>query len=241
MPTYPCENCGAPIEVRPRELAIVCRECGYEQRLSGVDPGLEPARQQELKTSPVATAEPLEPLVPQPSGVLIDDDGYRLRIRRRWFSFGYIPLLFFCIAWDSFLFFWYAAAFGDPNAPWLMVLFPVFHVAIGVGLTYAVLAGLLNTTTITADPQELVVRHRPIPWSGNLNLPVQEIRQLFVKREKARRNNSEAYSLHALRTNRRQVKLLSGLVDASQGQYIEQEVERHLGIAPERVKGEVKH
>lgn len=104
MSTYPCENCGLPIEVRPRELAIVCRECGYEQRLSRIEPTTEPVVHQPRSAPPVGTQAPLKPLAPKPSGVRIDNDGYRLRIRRRWFGFIYIPLLFFCIAGDSFLF-----------------------------------------------------------------------------------------------------------------------------------------
>jgi hypothetical protein len=120
-----------------------------------------------------------------------------------------------------------------------MVFVPILHVAVGVGLTYFVLAGLLNTTTITADPQELTVRHRPIPWSGNLKYPAGQIRQLYVKREKAEVNGSKTFGLYALLHDRKQVKLLSGLLEASQGQFIEQEIERHLGIAPEAVKGEI--
>jgi hypothetical protein len=235
MSTYPCENCGAPIEVRPRELVLICRECGYEQRLSGVDPTVDAPFK---NLPPVSNGEPLEPIVPKPRGIKVDDDGYRLRIRRRWFGPQYIFLLFFCIAWDAFLVFWYSMAF-QVDAPWIMVVFPIAHVAVGVGLTYFVLAGLLNTTTITADPQELMVRHRPIPWRGNVKYAASQIRQLYVKRDKAEVNGSKTFSLYALLLNRKAVKLLSGLLEPSQGQFIEQEIERHLGIAPEAVKGEV--
>lgn len=234
MSTYPCENCGAHIEVRPRELVIVCRECGYEQRLSGVDPAVDVP----LKgVPPVSTGELLEPIPPKPSGVRIDDDGYRLRIRRRWFGVHYIFLLFFCIAWDSFLVFWYSMAFGG-DAPWIMVVFPIAHVAVGVGLTYIVLAGLLNTTTITADPQALIVRHRPIPWSGNANYAASQIQQFYVKHDKAEVNGQKTFGLYAMLADRQEVKLLSGLLDAGQGKFIEQELERHLQIAPAAVKDE---
>jgi hypothetical protein len=235
MSTYPCENCGAPIEIRPRELVIVCRECGYEQRLSGVDPAVDaPLR----SLPPVSKREPLEPIPPKPRGVRVDDDGYRLRIRRRWFGPHYIFLLFFCIAWDAFLIFWYSMAFGG-DAPWIMVVFPILHVAVGVGLTYFVLAGLLNTTTITADPQELVVRHRPIPWRGNVKYAASQIQQFYVKHDKSEVNGKKTFGLYAMLADRQEVKLLSGLLDAGQGQFIERELERHLGIAPAAVKGEV--
>lgn len=239
MATYPCENCGAPIEVRPRELAIICRECGYEQRLSGIDPSAEPPPQEQRPLPPAPAREPLEPIPKSPAGLRIDDDGYRLRIKRRWFSFIYLPLLFFCIAWDSFLVFWYSMAFGDANAPWLMFVFPICHVAVGVGLSYFVLAGLLNTTTISVDSQEIRIRHRPIPWRGNATYSAKQIRQLYVKHDGTEVNGSKCCALYAMLHDRQEVKLVSGLLDKKQAQAIELAVERHLGIEPEPVKGEV--
>jgi hypothetical protein len=245
MATYSCENCGSPIEVRPRELVLVCRECGYEQRLSGVE--TEPATQDRASQEPAPlppaiepSGQPLEPIAKPPSGLRIDDDGYRLRIRRRWFNFGYIPMLFFCIAWDSFLVFWYSMAFGDAQAPWIMIVFPIGHVAVGVGLTYFVLAGLLNTTTLTADRQKLAVRHRPIPWSGNLTIESQNLRQLYVKRDSGKSKSGTGFALFALLQNQHEVRVWPGIETAAEGKYVEREVERHLGIAAERVKGESK-
>lgn len=239
MSTYPCENCGASIEVRPRELIIICRECGYQQRLSGIDPTTESPEPVKRPRPPAPVGEPLEPVSKPPAGLNIDDDGYRLRIRRRWFSIIYLPLLFFCIAWDSFLVFWYSMAFGDGNAPWIMFVFPICHVAVGVGLTYFVLAGLLNTTTISVDPQEVRIRHRPIPWLGNATYSAQQIRQFYVKRDGAEVNGNKTYALYAMLTDRQEIKIISGLLDKQQAQAIERAVEQHLEIATESVKGEV--
>lgn len=59
----------------------------------------------------------------------------------RWFQWTFVFLVFFCIAWDGFLLFWYGAALGigflgdDAEPVLIMMLFPLLHVAVGTGLT----------------------------------------------------------------------------------------------------------
>jgi hypothetical protein len=40
----------------------------------------------------------------------------------RWFTPSVIFLVFFCIAWDSFLIFWYSMAFNSKHVPWIAVV-----------------------------------------------------------------------------------------------------------------------
>ncbi|MCB9596875.1 MAG: hypothetical protein H6719_29400 [Sandaracinaceae bacterium] len=186
-----------------------------------------------------------------PSGIRIERgepplppaDGYReaapreapagdLLLRRRWFSFQHIFLLFFCIAWDAFIVFWYTGVTSGP-APWIFYVFPIAHVAVGVGLTYRTLAGLLNTTRIAITGGVLTVRHGPIPWLGNRELPVHTLRQLYVRRKTSRTKNggqSTRWSVHAETDDRVDLQLLSGLESEEQARYVEWVIEDHLGI-----------
>lgn len=103
-----------------------------------------------------STAAPLRE-VPLPPRFAVDDFGGTLRIQFRWFTpMVFIPL-FFCIFWDGFLVVWYAIAFST-NGPLMMKLFPLLHVAVGVGLTWFVLATFVNRTTITVGDGACVVR-----------------------------------------------------------------------------------
>ena len=60
----------------------------------------------------------------------VDDFGRDFSIRWRWFSPMYFGLLFFCIAWDSFLIFWYSMALHMKHVPWLMVVFPIGYLSL---------------------------------------------------------------------------------------------------------------
>src|SRR5262249_46570692 len=133
------------------------------------------------------------PRVPMPSGFKVDDTGVGLWITRRWFSGAFIFLAFFCVAWDSFLVFWYTMAFGA-NAPWIFKVFPIIHLAVGVSLTYFTLAGFVNHTTIHVDGEDLTVRHMPLPWFGNHRLPLRQLDQLYSQQEVNRNRNGPSYS-----------------------------------------------
>jgi hypothetical protein len=132
--TLVCPSCGGKVRVTPNTRSYICDYCGNEHLLTLSDKE--------------AVEKPLErPEIPQPESITYEQDGRVLKIRRRWFSLKYVPLAFFCVAWDAFLVFWYAMALGEKGAPWIMVVFPIAHVAVGLGLTYSTLAGFLIIPT----------------------------------------------------------------------------------------------
>ncbi len=167
-----CPECGRPVpsaDINVTALVAKCSDCSLifdlEHSVPALAPATEPAR---------------------PAGITMDSGlGGELLLKRRWFHPMLFFLLFFCIAWDAFLVFWYAIAlFGPGNnggMGWLMIVFPVAHVAVGVGLTYYVVAGFLNKTEILVTADSLYVRHRPIPWRGNRELRRDEIRQIEIE------------------------------------------------------------
>ena len=163
-------------------------------------------------------------------------------IRWRWFKPALFGLLFFCIAWDSFLVFWYATAIFAKDTPWLMIVFPICHVAVGVGLTYSTVAGFVNTTTIEVGRGTLRVTHGPIPWKGNRELDASEIRQLYCEEQTGQTQKdgtSRTYALSAVLQDGRKLKLLSSLDELGQALYVEQQLERCLRIKDAPVPGEV--
>ncbi len=188
-------------------------------------------------TAPAAPAA--DRVVPQPRGVRVEDWGGDVRLIRRWFSAKYIFLIFFCTFWDGFLVFWYTAAFSMPQTPWIMVVFPILHVAVGAGLTYTTACGLLNRTILTIGSGILTVQHGPLPWWGNRQLVATDLDQLYCRRRLThnRGGTSETFELHATLKSGTSLKLLSGIEDAEQALFIEAEVERRLGIKDRRVVG----
>ena len=174
------------------------------------------------------------------------DTGQQLIIRLRWWQWTALFLIFFCIAWDSFLVFWYSMAFGAPmhgagGVRWIMVVFPIAHVAVGVGLTYFALTMLVNRTIVTVDITHLSVRHGPLPWAGNRDLVTADIAQFFCKEKMAQGKNGASctYSVQVRLRDGTARQLLSGIGDEDDALFIEQALERWLGLKDEPVAGEV--
>jgi hypothetical protein len=231
-----CQACGAPIradDMNLESMVAKCRHC--DAVFSFADRVGPPA---------AVTATRKKGIVPQPKNIVVDEWGGELRLTRRWFHPALFFLLFFCIAWDGFLVFWYSMALGDFGPPGasglLFIVFPIAHVAIGVGLTYLVIGGFLNKTVITAGRGELRVRHGPIPWRGNHSLLVDDVAQLYCGRSENKHQNAGVgvRKVNALMKDGRKIVLVSFLHDPDEARFIEYKLESYLGITDHAVAGE---
>jgi hypothetical protein len=123
-----------------------------------------------------------------------------------------------------------------------MAVFPLIHLAVGVLLTYTVLAMYLNRTVLEISEGRLTVRHGPLPWPGNRALDVSEVEQLYCQ-EKVSRNRqgaaSSTYTVSALLKGGRRVPLLDSLPRRDDALFVEQLVEKYLGIDDRPVGGEL--
>jgi hypothetical protein len=226
-----CKACGAAIDADHIDLArdiATCPYCGAVTRL------------EEVRRSATEAPPAVRPRVELPPRFTVEDTFGGLTIRRRWFSPAILFLAVFAVGWDSFLVFWYATAFAT-GAPWIMVVFPVVHLAVGVVLTYSVVACFLNTTTVTAEDGRLTVRHGPLPWPGNTDLETADFDQLYCEEKVHRGKNGESrtYAVSALTRGGTKRKLLDGLTDADQAVFIEQRLEDYLKIKDRPVAGEM--
>ena len=239
-----CPACGAAVPASDVNIQQAIAKCGRCNEVFRLDQTLAPAKQ---------TAENRAE-VPLPKKFKVDDLGTELTISWSWFSPSILFLLFFCVFWDGFLVVWYSAVLGlgfgglgGNNGPqgWALVfmaLFPILHVAVGVGLTYFVLASFVNRTWVRVDRGELTIRHGPVPFPGNKTLLTADIKQFYcTETVNNRRNNcSVTYELNAVAADGGKVKLLSALDEIEQALYLEQRLESFLGIVNERVPGEVR-
>lgn len=190
-----------------------------------------------------------------PQEIEVELSGPDVSFRRRWFHWSLLGLAFFCLIWDGFLVVWYSIAFfGDANGPiWLMALFPILHLAVGVALTYSVVAGFLNSTWVYTTNLELRIVHGPLPWTGNQTVELRQIKQLYVsdgESDAATRTQGGsvgvsqsategAFQVNALLVDDAKVPLLTGIWSIETAEYIEQELEKRLGIEDAPVVGEV--
>jgi hypothetical protein len=176
--------------------------------------------------------------VPRPERFRIATTG-GLDVSWHWFSPKYLFLALFCVAWDSFLVFWYGTVLFT-GGPWIAVVFPVVHVAVGVGLTYSVLAHFLNRTRVSVDGDVLRVRHAPLPWAGARAIPVHDVAQIYCEhRQPSTSRSGRTFAVSAVLRSGDKVTLLKGLEDANDALYLEQAIEDFLRIDDAPVGGEL--
>ena len=224
-----CPSCGRRImaeDINIHDGIAKCRECNEVFEFANI-----------LETTSTRDESYHKPLVDKPEKIKVERSGMVLTITRRWFAWSILPLLFFCVAWDSFLVFWYHIALTQ-NAPLIMIVFPIAHVAVGVGLTYTVLASFLNSTLIRIDHREIVIQHGPLPWPGNRVIAINDVEQLFCQEKKSSKGISQ-YSLCAILKGGKRKELLPGLETPQQARFIEQQIEDFLRIKDRPVIGEM--
>jgi hypothetical protein len=170
----------------------------------------------------------------------------------RWFGLQYLFLAFFCVIWNSFLFSWYTAA--TSGVDWSkglealqadrlsMLLFPIGHLAVGIGLTYYTICGFVNRTRVAVASRVITISHGPLPWRGNRTVPGSDVQQLYREEVVSRTKNGTrtSYQLSAIRKDNSKVKLLAGLAGADLALFLEQEIEQALGIRDQPVSGEMR-
>lgn len=226
-----CKRCGALVpadDVNLDTMAAKCRSCNAVFSIADqVEPdgGLAPRARLD---------------VPLPERFSVEHPGGGLRISWRWHTPTAYFLAFFALFWNGFLCVWITAALSAGAGAF--ALFALIHVAAGVGLAYTTLAMFLNNTQVDASYGALSVRHGPLPWLGNLQLSRDAIRQLYcVERvRRSRRSAATTYELKAVRADGSAATVLSSLQTTEQALYLEQELERFLGIKDEPVRGELQ-
>jgi hypothetical protein len=177
--------------------------------------------------------------VPRPPNMRIEHSGADITFTWRWFTPTFIFLAFFALFWNGFMAVWFGIAIV--SRIWPMALFGILHAGVGLFLAYTALAGFVNSTVLRIGRGELEVRYGPLPWLGNRRLETAEIAQLYCKEKVTyRRGTSHStHEIHVATRDNRDIKLLSGLPDSVQALFLEQEIERYLGIKDQPVRGEM--
>jgi len=179
----------------------------------------------------------------QPEELQVENTATHLRFSKHWYRPGLFFLFFFCIAWNAFLIGWYVIGASSPmpvGAKIIMMLFPIAHIAVGVGLSYKVLTGFLNRTVVEVSSYQLTLRHKPLPWKGNVTIPRTEIVQLYCRNRRLGRVNQSFgfYDLFVVLSSGKQVKLVKGENNLEHLLYLEQQIERRLGIKDKAMPNE---
>lgn len=225
-----CEPCGktVPVEdVNLDRMVAKCRACNAVFAIS-VD-GEGPAPSEE------------RPPAPMPKAITVTEElNGDLVIRRRWWTLASIFLIFFACVWNAFMVFFVSGAISSGAPPFMFVLMSG-HAAVGFGVGYFAIASVVNTTVIRVGFENITVRHQPLPWIGRRTIASHEIDQLWAEERVSHSQNGHQvrYRVNARTHDGRSLRLLSGLVESDQALFIEQAIEKRLGIRDEAVAGEI--
>lgn len=233
-------------EFRVRRVMLVelkCHNCGSQLKPEDISPQLAAARCHHcnaLFALPVGAGGRMiaRPEVTLPPKMRIEERMDGVIITRRWLDAKAWFLLFFAVFWNGFMLVWNGIAIFQ--GIWLMAAFGLLHTGVGLVLIYSVLGMFLNSTTVKIGYGEVEVKIGPVPWKGNKTLQKHELEQFYcMEKVKHSRNGSTvAYNVEAvLRGNRRET-LVTDLTSHDQALYIEQQLERRLGISDTPVAGE---
>jgi hypothetical protein len=220
-----CNNCGSqlkPEDISPQLSAARCHHCHALFALPALAGGGTIAR----------------PDVTLPRGMKVEERMDGLTITRRWMDASAWAVLVFAIFWNGFMIVWNTTSLVQ--GIWIMSVFGLLHTGVGLFLIYLVLAMFLNSTTVKVTYDAVQSSSGPIPWKGNEKIPKSEVEQFYCT-EKVRRTKNGAsitYDVHAVLTGNRREKLVQGISNHDQALFIEQQLERHLGIRDMPVSGE---
>lgn len=232
-----CKSCRLPISPQDinLEMAIAkCVACGevfsFLEQMGG-----------EIRAEPTGRLP-----APKPQRFAVEEFGSELTISYRWFTPALFVMVFFCLFWDGFMVMWYSIAIGmivnGQPAAWAMAAFGLLHLAVGVGITYSTFASFVNSTQIKISGGELTIRHGPVRWGGNQTLNVDDILQIYCsdRTHSSRRRQWQSYQLNVLKKDGGKLVLLRNLNEPEEALFLEEQLEQKLGIAPQKVPGELR-
>lgn len=164
--------------------------------------------------------------------------GTHIIITRKWMQTKIIFMTLFLVFWFSYIANWVNHI--PENSPLPQKLFPLIFIFAGLAAGYYTLAGWLNKTRIRVGEGKLLIRHGPVPWTGNVTRNCNDIKQLYVTERliTSRNGNSLSYELHAITHNNKNLLLLGGIPKSEQALFMEEKIEQFLKIRDIPVKGE---
>jgi len=164
-----------------------------------------------------------------PEGLDVSQQADAVVIRRSWRNLMVLPVFLFLIPWFGFLGFWYYHAFTAKHSPPMMFLFPLFHVAAGVGLGYFAVASLVNATNVSISTTSVSSKTGPLPWWGDRSVPAEAVRGLIVRERRGNRG-SVSYALMYVDAANKERPLLSPTPRREQADFIAASIRTLLGL-----------
>lgn len=233
-----CRNCGAGLEADRIDTSlgvVTCSHCGSLHDIPATGPDKSNDGVNISTSTPTKKPQRVEVSLP---------DKFKLRqgagsLEVTWPVGGIFQGLVLSIIAGAF------AYVGVTSELWFLLI-------VSVGLFYFAALQAFNQHRIRVDKARLEVTQGPLPKPGSQKLNATDVVQLYATEHQTNTksdrhgkrgvnhsaNSRKHYRLFAKTRNNGSVKILSGLGDPLQALWLEQEIERLLGIVDEHVTGE---
>lgn len=241
MTEIKCKYCGMPVP--PAQVDVVlcvarCAQCGAI---------FDFAAQLPVASLPdTVSRAPGRSPVPLPRILSVAQTETELRLTRYWVSWQALGLVVVSVAVGCrVLDFGGQLLQGLARQPFTFSLlcFPVTAgLLVGVGVVYYVAAQLCNRTIITANREMLDLYSGPLWVPGDRRFRPADVQQLYCVERPPPAGHQAAnfkYEVRVQLRNGQTHTLLTKLPEADQALYIEQEIERFLGIPDVSMPGEL--
>jgi predicted Zn finger-like uncharacterized protein len=223
-----CKRCGAEILSKDINLDQMVAKCTHCNAVFSIAKDMDGEHGRNIA----------RPETPMPKGFSVEGGTGDLQITRPWLSGSTGGLTVACLIWNGIIAVWYGMAITQSQ--WLLAACGLIPALAGLGFAYGAVAGYLNKTVITVNSSGLEVKSGPIPAPGNKRLETMNLKQLYTKEIMSRsRVTSYRYQVRAINSENQDQIVVDGLTDPMQALYIEQEIERSLGIKDRPVRGEM--
>jgi len=229
-----CRNCGAGLEAEQIDSALGVITCSHCGSLHEIPAKLLKGSEDDATRAPRKKPERVEAALPGKFKVKRNPGSMEVI----WPAGGIMHGAILSIIAGVFA---YVAITSDM----------LFLIIASTGLFYFAAVQGINKHRIRVDESRLEVTHGPLPAPGSRKLKASDIMQLYTTEHKTKaqsQNNPhyhdnknsvrKHYRLSAKTQHNGNVKIISGLHDPLQALWLEQEIERLLGIADESVSGE---
>lgn len=160
-------------------------------------------------------------------------------IEKKWFSARHVVLFMFSFVWNGILLFFYSAMILK-QVPLFIYLFTIVHATAGIWMLYTAICGFVNKTVIEANKQHVIIRHSPLPWTGQKTIDKRDIYYFYVAQQIHSNKGTTyiTYDVDLITKDNKSITLLKDLDTLAEARCIEQKLETSLTIKNDPVKEE---
>ncbi len=143
--------------------------------------------------------------------------------------FDVFPLMivFFASFFLTIAFFKKDISWIYPVTSWLLFMFPIYNL----------FQRKNHKVFLTIDEEFFHIKWRPKKWIKDKKYPIKEINQIYIK---SHAGYNSIYMIANGRDGQKHIKLIGEIMSLSKARYLEQEIEKHLGIEDRVVPEETK-